>query len=187
MENGFWFYSILAGWSTWQWAFLNFSQNFWSFDTLETPGSVSAVFAENEIWNRLKQFLPVCICKDSLFVKAPHLQQLSICKGSPIQRALHLRGLSIPKGFYSQVQLFIYNYLHSNSKWHETNCFLWNMIVRPHLIVQDILSCRCLRDPIKEEKIWSDCPIAAASWLGIGGPTLIIALEVSCNSGKKTE
>ena len=59
--NGFWFYSILAGWSTWQWVFLNFSQNFWSFDTLETPGSVSAVFAENEIWNRLKQFLPVCI------------------------------------------------------------------------------------------------------------------------------
>ena len=33
MVNGFWFYSILAGWSTWQWAFLNFSQNFWSFDT----------------------------------------------------------------------------------------------------------------------------------------------------------
>ena len=22
--NGFWFYSILAGWSTWQWVFLNF-------------------------------------------------------------------------------------------------------------------------------------------------------------------
>ena len=59
--NGFWFYSILAGWSTWQWVFLNFSQNFWSFDTLETPGSVSAVFAENEIWNRLKHFLPVWI------------------------------------------------------------------------------------------------------------------------------
>ena len=52
--NGFWFYSILAGWSTWQWVFLNFSQNFWSFDTLETPGSVSAVFAENEICYRLK-------------------------------------------------------------------------------------------------------------------------------------
>ena len=35
----------------------------WSFDTPETPGSVSVVFAENEIWNRLKQFLQVCIRK----------------------------------------------------------------------------------------------------------------------------
>ena len=57
--NGFWFYSILAGWSTWQWVFLNFSQNFWSFDTPDTHGCVSAVIAENEIWNRIKQFLPV--------------------------------------------------------------------------------------------------------------------------------
>ena len=45
-KNGFWFYSILAWWSTWQWVFLNFSQNFWSFDTPDTPGCVSAV-----IWN----------------------------------------------------------------------------------------------------------------------------------------
>ena len=60
MANCFWFYSILAGWSTWQWVFLNFSQNFWSFDTPDTPECASAVFAENEIWNRLKQFLPVC-------------------------------------------------------------------------------------------------------------------------------
>ena len=36
-------------------------------------------------------------------------------------------------------------------------------------MVQDILSCRCLRDPIKKEKIRSDCPIAAASWLGDRG------------------
>ena len=48
--HGFWFYSILAGWSTWQWVFLNFSQNFWSFDTHDTPGCASAV-----IWNHLKQ------------------------------------------------------------------------------------------------------------------------------------
>ena len=41
--NGFWFYSILAGWSTWQWVFLNFSLNFWSFDTPDTPGCASAV------------------------------------------------------------------------------------------------------------------------------------------------
>ena len=61
MANCFWFYSILAGWSTWQWVFLNFSQNFWSFDTPDTPGCASAVFAVNEIWNRLKRFLPVCI------------------------------------------------------------------------------------------------------------------------------
>ena len=59
LANGFWFYTILAWWSTWQWVCLNFSQNFWSFDTIETSGSVSTVFAENEIRNRLKQFLPV--------------------------------------------------------------------------------------------------------------------------------
>ena len=47
-----WFYSILAGWSTWQWVFLNFSQNFWSFDTPDTPRCVSAV-----IWNRFDPFL----------------------------------------------------------------------------------------------------------------------------------
>ena len=63
--NGFLFYSILAGWSTWQWVFLNFSQNFWSFDTPDTPGCASVVFAENEIWNRLKQFLPVWFYKKS--------------------------------------------------------------------------------------------------------------------------
>ena len=49
--NGFWFYSILAGWSTWQWVFLNFSQNFWSFDTPDTPGFLSEV-----IWNRFEPF-----------------------------------------------------------------------------------------------------------------------------------
>ena len=63
-NNGFWFYSMMGGWSTWQWVVLDSSQFFWSFDTPETPGSVSVVFAdnwsENEIWNRLKQFLPVC-------------------------------------------------------------------------------------------------------------------------------
>ena len=53
MVNGFWFYSILAGW-----AFLNFSQTFWSYDNPDTPGGASVVFPENEIWNRLKQFLP---------------------------------------------------------------------------------------------------------------------------------
>ena len=61
-NNGFWFYSMMGGWSTLQWVFLYSSQFFWSFDTPETPqtpGSVSAVFAENEIWNRLKQFRPV--------------------------------------------------------------------------------------------------------------------------------
>ena len=56
----FWFYSMMGVWSTWQWVVLDSSQFFWSFDTPETPGSVSVVFAENEIWNRLKQFLPVC-------------------------------------------------------------------------------------------------------------------------------
>ena len=60
MAHCFWFYSMMGEWSTWQWVVLDFSQFFWSIDTPETPGSVSAVFAENEIWNRLKQFLPVC-------------------------------------------------------------------------------------------------------------------------------
>ena len=63
-NTGFWFYSMMGGWSTWQWVFSNSSQNFWSFDTPDTPGCASAVFAdnqsENEIWNRSKQFLPVC-------------------------------------------------------------------------------------------------------------------------------
>ena len=36
--NGFLFYSILAGWLTWQWVFLNFSQNSWSFDILTPLG-----------------------------------------------------------------------------------------------------------------------------------------------------
>jgi hypothetical protein len=53
--NGFWFYSILAGWSTWQWVFLNFSQNLWSYDTPDTHGCASAV-----IWNRFEAFLLQC-------------------------------------------------------------------------------------------------------------------------------
>ena len=53
--NGFWFYSIMAGWSTWQWIFFNFSQNFWSFDTPDTPGCASEV-----IWNRFEPFLLQC-------------------------------------------------------------------------------------------------------------------------------
>ena len=57
----FLFYSLMDEWLTWQWVVLDFSQLFWSFDTPKTPGSVSPVFAKNEIWNRLKQFLPVCI------------------------------------------------------------------------------------------------------------------------------
>ena len=43
---------------------LDSSKFIWSFDTPEIPGFVSTVFAdnqsENEIWKRLKQFLPVC-------------------------------------------------------------------------------------------------------------------------------
>ena len=62
-NNGFWFYSMMGGWSTWQWVVFDSSQFFWSFDTPETPGSASVVFAdnqsENKIWNRVKQFLPV--------------------------------------------------------------------------------------------------------------------------------
>ena len=50
--NGFWFYSILAGWSTWQWVFFNSSINWWSFDTPDTTGCASAV-----VWNRFETFL----------------------------------------------------------------------------------------------------------------------------------
>ena len=32
------------------------------YDIPDTPGGASVVFPENEIWNRLKQFLPVCPC-----------------------------------------------------------------------------------------------------------------------------
>ena len=42
-------YSVLAGWSTWQWVFLNSLQNFWSFDTPECGCAV--------IWNRFMPFL----------------------------------------------------------------------------------------------------------------------------------
>ena len=46
-----WFYLKMVEWSTWQWIFLNFSQNFWPFDTSDTSGCASAV-----IWNHcLKQ------------------------------------------------------------------------------------------------------------------------------------
>ncbi len=48
-------------WSTFQLLFFNFSQKFWSLNIPVTPGCASVVFAENEIWNRLKQFLPVCL------------------------------------------------------------------------------------------------------------------------------
>ena len=59
-----WFYSILAGWSTWQWVFLYFSQNFWSFDTLDTPGCASAV-----IWNHcLKQIWAIPPTVSSFFL-----------------------------------------------------------------------------------------------------------------------
>ena len=66
MANCFWFYSMMGEWSTWQWVVLDFSQFFWYFDTPETPGSVSVVCAENEIWNRLKQFLSVWYTQDSI-------------------------------------------------------------------------------------------------------------------------
>ena len=56
-NNGFWFYSMMGGRSTWQWVVLDSSQFFWPFGTSEIPGSVSEVFAdnqsENEIWDRL--------------------------------------------------------------------------------------------------------------------------------------
>ena len=69
---------------TWQLSFLKSSQNFWSFDTPDTPGCLSAVFAdnqsENEIWNRFKQFLPVWLGSD--FVK--QLSRIQIQKGRKV-------------------------------------------------------------------------------------------------------
>ena len=65
MANCIWFYSILAGWSTWQWVFLYFSQNFWSFDTPDTPGCASAVIWTT-VWNRYEWFLLLwyCYCRN---------------------------------------------------------------------------------------------------------------------------
>ena len=49
-KNGKWFLILLNfGWKVdLAISILNFSQNFWSFDTPDTPGCASAVFAENE-------------------------------------------------------------------------------------------------------------------------------------------
>ena len=46
--NGFWFYSILSRWSTWQWVFLDFSQNF-SFLTPLTPLGVCPQWLETDL------------------------------------------------------------------------------------------------------------------------------------------
>ena len=70
--NGFWFYSILAGWLTWQWVFLNFSQNFWSFDTHGTPGCASAV-----IWFARPIFYSWCLthkCKQQQLDNSTYLR-----------------------------------------------------------------------------------------------------------------
>ena len=73
-NNGLWFYLMMGGWSTWQWVFFNSSQNFWSFDTPDTPGCASTVLvdnqSENKIWNRSKQFLPVWCSKGILSMKS---------------------------------------------------------------------------------------------------------------------
>ena len=68
----FWFYSILAGWSTWQWVFLNFSINFWSFDTPGTPGCASAVIQNHclkQIWAIPPTVPPRLLCNpDELLI-----------------------------------------------------------------------------------------------------------------------
>ena len=105
MANCFWFYSSLAGWLTWQWVFLNFSQKFWSFDTPDSPGCASAMFAENEIWNRSKRFLPVCTGSS----QGRHRAVIGLSKGS--QRAMkepsqghHRLVIALSKGFHRQSQ-----------------------------------------------------------------------------------
>ena len=44
---------MMGGWSTWQWVVLDSSQFFSSFDTPETPRSVSVVFADNQSENEI--------------------------------------------------------------------------------------------------------------------------------------
>ena len=86
--NGFWFYPILAEWSTWQWVFLNFSQNFWSFDT---PVCASAV-----IWNRFKQFLLKCSCNSKICTLKLRAEVLSTIQFlSNFQVLLTVYGLTI--------------------------------------------------------------------------------------------
>ena len=51
--NGFWFYSNMAGWLTWQWVFLNFSQ----ISGLLTPLGMHPQWFETTIWNRYEWFL----------------------------------------------------------------------------------------------------------------------------------
>ena len=46
---------MLGGWLTWQWVCFDSSQFFWSFDTPETPESLSVVFADNQYENEILQ------------------------------------------------------------------------------------------------------------------------------------
>ena len=97
--NGIWFYSILAEWSTWKWVFLNFSQHFWSFNTPDTPGCMSAV-----IWNIFEPFLLQCsVCKRTDFLDVLS-QYLSMCGKAPSALTALLRS-STTEFFASQSTL----------------------------------------------------------------------------------
>ena len=117
MANCFWFYSILAGWSTWEWVILNFSQNFWPFDALDTPGCASAVFDENEIWNRLKQFLPVCIWMVSFI----HEVIPNAFSGHSCNHKIHIWMVYLSINWY---HILFRSYLNVfSSSWTDTMCF----------------------------------------------------------------
>ena len=98
MANCFWFHSMMGEWSTWQWVVWDLSQLFWSFYTPETHGSVSVVFAKYKIWNRLKQFLPVCFSARKVTTNVqkyePVLRFLIDHKATYFLGALHYISLS---------------------------------------------------------------------------------------------
>ena len=115
----FFFFSILAGWSTWQWVFLNFSQHFWFSDT---PRCASAVFAENEIWNRLKRFLPVWCGRPPWMIRDSSPQDL--CK-------LTLQFAPANIGNFCQIMTSWYTYDIAPIFY----CNLWLQICIPQKIV----------------------------------------------------
>ena len=123
----FWLYSILAGWSTWQWVFLSSSQNFWSFDT---PVCASAV-----IWNRFKQFLLKCSCNSKICTLKLRAEVRSTIQFlSNFRVLLMVYGLTILHGlvqiFGSSFQAIYWSHETSenNSKYFYLLLFLlWNI------------------------------------------------------------
>ena len=118
MANCFWFHSILAGWSTWQWVFLNFSQNFWSFDTL-TPLGVHPQWFEIT-WNRYERFLLLCMweMKDILLTSA--LQWVTFLNKNSAHKIWAKKDNEIKVSFHhcsKNPYIFISSYTSFSNSW----------------------------------------------------------------------